>query len=139
MIGYSERLSDSPALVFCVQAHAELLGKGHTDVPVLAHDDEVIYYEPDSPDLIDSVLGAIVFFEAEDEKVFWVNLSYTSPLFRSQGIFSRLWGALVELARSRGIRKIISGSVADNLPMRMANEKFGRKLKWYLYEYEVER
>ncbi|ABF42187.1 hypothetical protein Acid345_3186 [Candidatus Koribacter versatilis Ellin345] len=86
------------------------------------------------------LVGVLLFGDTERKAKagLWVWFGFVDWKCRQQGVYRRLWAALVEIAKRDG-RLLISGAThVDNSEMQLCAESLGRRKAAVLYEYDVE-
>lgn len=133
-VEHDSRLNDSPALVAALLAHADLYAKGWSNAPQLNGSAEVLRYM-----VGDTVVGFLTWTPDQDEAVWWIEMAWTDPAHRLQGIHKALWKELVKLAQEHDIRRIDGGAHVENTAMNIVMRRENRRPSYQWYSYDVPR
>jgi predicted GNAT family acetyltransferase len=135
VLKYYDRLNDAGSVLsYALTAHAELHTKGWTDVSGLLGEERVIA-------AIDKktkqIAGVIAFYELEDEKIFWIQLTYVTYVYRKMGVYKLMWKDLVKIAKEEQIRAIDGAHHVDNVAMGLTMRSVGRIPTFIFHRFDV--
>ncbi len=128
-----EKIYNSPVGALVVQACAELEASGHGwGMGAPGWDSNALYIADDGKPV------AVLVWSVQDWKQeAHIGLGYVLPGYRGRGLYTQLWNALIEEAKTRKLRSIASGTHPDNKAMQAISEKQGRKVDSIGYRYEL--
>jgi GNAT superfamily N-acetyltransferase len=115
-------LDHTPATAFACRAHAELLSEGGEQAVALHWSYNVILAS-----ISGKPVGVIVWFEQKETRGLWLQLGYVAPEHRKQGVYGKLWRAVVDKAREQGALFIRSATGMGNETMRAVAKSQGRR------------
>lgn len=85
-----------------------------------------------------NICGALFFTEIEENKEFWIDLSFVREEHRRKGIHTMLFNEVKDHAKNVGMNRIQCEVLNTNLASRAAMEAQGRKAVSTIYRYEIE-
>jgi hypothetical protein len=124
----SDSIVATPPLFLMMECFMELYKQGWTTLSMpFRNSSSVIWIEND----LSQVMGGICYDILDDRKEGWINLSFTSPDFRGQGINAIAHEYFESTCRSKGMRHIGSIVHKDNVKRIQSAEKVGLKFDFY--------
>jgi GNAT superfamily N-acetyltransferase len=85
-----------------------------------------------------TAVGVITWAHIEWRRELFVHQSYVLPPWRRRGIYTALWGTVVEKARELKVAKICSITHVDNTAMRAAAQVLGRREEGIVLVFDLE-
>ena len=136
-IGYSHQASNTRAFALLAEGWNDLVQEGLTPdlmgtCPVSSAS-EVLYAVSQDSDIV----GVLTWEHHRDWGVFEVTLGYVEPSSRKQGVFSALYGALLDAARKAGASSIRFQLHPANTVARAVLLKRKGQVASVLYEHPV--
>jgi GNAT superfamily N-acetyltransferase len=111
-IDHYEGIYGTPVVALALRGMAELLEDGAADQSIgLHHDSNGI-----AATVFEQVAGVIVWIDEPEKRRIWLQLGYVLPEYRGKGVYSALWGALVECARKLGRPRDLVGDRVQQRP-----------------------
>lgn len=128
-----EKIYNSPVGAFVIRGVAETEAAGLMfGLGAPGWDTNALYLEDDG-----QVVAILVWSVQEWKQSAYVDFGYVLPGRRGQGLYTKLWNALIDEAKERKLRTIGSGTHVKNTAMQAIAAKQGRVAESISFRYDV--
>jgi GNAT superfamily N-acetyltransferase len=135
-VRYSKMVGETPAFAIISEGINDLVENRYYDgrggFPV-GWNDQVLYAVSEEGDIV----AVLTYQKFKARNSYYVTLGYTEPSSREQGIFSQLWGELLNRARNDGVTRIDAETHVKNKPMQAALAKYNARCQGLSYALDV--